>query len=189
MSAKESQTPHPQRLEIHCPSCHSAIDEERGQPEIVCTVCTMRFQLAGRLCPACAKYHEDEQAICLECGTALIRLCRRCQSVNWTGDDLCIHCGEAIDLLSQVEAKSRQSTSDRLDQQMWDAKDLKAIESQASDRRMAELMAIEEARQAELRRQSAAHQRQERQMLIVVFAAVLLFFIVLIGYAIMSQTL
>ena len=98
-----------------------------------------------------------------------------CQAVNWTGDSHCILCGENIDLLSSLVSKSRHSTADRLDQQMVTAKELNDAESAASDRRMAELMAIEEARQAELQRQRARRKRQERNMLMVVLIAVLVF--------------
>jgi hypothetical protein len=66
------------------------------------------------------------------------------------------------------------------------AKQLNLTEAQASDRRMAELMAIEEARLADLRRQRTRRQRQERTMLIVVFAAVLIFLVVLLGFALIS---
>ena len=52
---------------------------------------------------------------------------------------------------------------------------------------MAEHMAIEEARQAELRLQRMKRQQQERRMLIIVFAAVLLFFLGMIGYLLLSN--
>lgn len=176
----------PSRIEIHCPSCGSAIDDVDQGAEIVCGVCNGRFMLAGHLCPSCEVYHEEEQTICDSCGTPLIRLCRKCQAVNWTGDSHCIQCGESIDLLSQLESKSRRSTVDRLDTQMVAAKELNEAESAASDRRMAELMAIEEARQAELRHQRARRIQQERNMLIVVFAAVVLFLLVMILIALFA---
>jgi hypothetical protein len=66
------------------------------------------------------------------------------------------------------------------------AKELNEAESAASDRRMAELMAIEEARQAELRHQRAQRKRQERNMLIVVFAAVALFLLVMMLIALFA---
>jgi hypothetical protein len=89
-------------------------------------------------------------------------------------------------MLSQVEAHASQTTTDRLDRQMLEAQGLKEVEAVASDKRMAELMAIEEARQAELKRQRAKKQQQERQMLIIVFAAVVLFLLTFFGYALLS---
>lgn len=173
-------------LEIACPSCGSAIDASDHGAEIACTVCNGSFLLAGHLCPACTTYHDSEQAACSACGNALVRLCRQCQTTNWTGDDICVECGAAIDMLSLLEAQSGQGTSDRLSQQMSDARHLNESESLASDRRMAELLAIEEARQAELRKLRVRHTRQERKMLIVVFAAVLVFLLLLVGFAVFS---
>jgi hypothetical protein len=159
------------------------VDNSEQVTEIACAVCNGRFVLAGHFCPSCMTYHEEEHAACIECGTPMIRLCRKCQTTNWTGDERCIECGEAIDLLSQLESMSGQSTANRLDQQMVAARVLNEAESKASDRRMAELMAIEEARQAELRRQQAKRKRQERSMLIVVFVAVILFLLAMITIA------
>jgi hypothetical protein len=176
----------PAQLEISCPSCGSQIDIATHQAEITCAVCNTAFSLAGHLCPSCGTYHQEDLAACLACGTPLVRLCRHCHTTNWTGDESCIECGQPIDLLSQIEAESRKSTPDRLSQQMAAARQLNLSEAEASDRRMAELMAIEEARMAELRRQQARRQRQERTMLIVVFAAVLLFLLILLGYALIS---
>ena len=173
-------------LDINCPSCGSQLDITEHQAEITCAVCNNVFVLAGHLCPSCGAYHQEDQAVCLTCGTPLVRLCRHCHTTNWTGDETCIECGERIDLLSQLEAESRQSTPERLSRQMAAAKQLNLSEAEASDRRMAELMAIEEARLAELRRQRAKRGQQERTMLIVVFAAVLIFLLVLLGFALLS---
>lgn len=174
------------RPEISCPSCGSVVETGVHELDITCSVCNMEFALAGHLCPSCANYHEEERAACEECGSPLIRLCRNCRTANWTGDDSCIICGEAIDLLSQVEASSTLSTVGRLDKQMTDARDLKMTEEEASKKRMAELMAIEEARQADLLRQRARQERHERRLLIIVFTAVLLFMFGLIVYALLS---
>ncbi len=178
---------HP-RAEVNCPSCGSAIDAADQQPEITCTVCSGQFTLAGHLCPTCARYHNEELAACVECGSPLVRLCRNCQTTNWTGDEFCIACDEPIDLLSQVEANSGQSTADRLGQQMLEAEDLKKIEVAAAEKRMAALMAIEEARQAELMQQRKKRQQHERKMLMIVFLAVTVFLLALIGYALLSAT-
>lgn len=174
-------------MEIACPSCGSVMDISDHQEAIACAVCNGRFVLARHLCPDCGAYHEEERAACATCGAALVRLCRNCQSVNWTGDERCFKCGESIDLLSQLSEKARKSTPDRLTEQMSAASQLNATEQDASNRRMAELMAIEEARQAEVRRQLAQRKRQERNMLIVVFVAVLFFLLVLISYALLSS--
>ena len=147
------------RLEIVCPSCGSEIDASGHGEETTCSVCNGRFVLAGHLCPSCNTYHADEHSVCSACGAALVRLCRHCQAINWTGDDACVRCGELIDMASQLEAKSKQGTPDRLSEQMAAARGINEAETLASERRMAELMAIEEARQAELRRELVWLQR------------------------------
>ena len=53
---------------------------------------------------------------------------------------------------------------------------------------MAALMAIEEARQAELMQQRKKRQQHERKMLMIVFLAVTVFLLALIGYALLSAT-
>lgn len=174
------------RPDINCPSCGSDIDASERQATISCSVCNGHFALAGHLCPSCSTYHEEDQAACDECGSSLVRLCKNCHTINWTGDETCINCGQSIDLLGQVVLSSQQSDADRLDRQMNDARVLKETEAAASDKRMAELMAIEEARQAELIQQRVRQQRQERKMLIIIFAAVLLFLLGLIGYSLLS---
>jgi len=181
-----SDSERPLVLEVSCPSCGSQIDVTKHQAEITCAVCNGVFVLAGHLCPSCRAYHQEDLAACTACGTPLVRMCRHCHTTNWTGDETCIQCGEPIDLLSQIEAGSRRSTPERLSRQMAAARQMNLSEAEASDRRMAELMAIEEARLAELRRQRTKRQRQERTMLIVVFVAVLIFLLALLGFALFS---
>jgi len=50
---------------------------------------------------------------------------------------------------------------------------------------MSEMLAIEEARQAQIRQRLAKQRDQERILLIVVFGAVAFFFLLLIAYAIL----
>lgn len=156
------------------------------QPELTCTVCSGQFALAGHLCPVCARYHVEEVAACEECGSSLVRLCRNCQTTNWTGDDFCTACDGPINMLSQVEDTSVRSTPDRLSQQMLESEELKELEAASSEKRMAALMAIEEARQAELLQGRIKKQQHERRMLMIVFAAVMVFLLGLIGYALLS---
>lgn len=173
-------------LELACPSCGSVIEIVGQSIDFTCPVCNGHIALAGHLCPSCDNYDAEEQTTCAECGSPLVRLCRNCLAVNWTGDVKCVQCGEPIDMLSQVNDQSRQSDAERLGKQMLEATDLKNIEAVASERRMAELMAIEEARQAELRKERLKRTEHERRMLTIVFATVLLFLLVLVAYALLS---
>jgi hypothetical protein len=78
------------------------------------------------------------------------------------------------------------ATANRLNRQMSQAQAIKVVEEMASSKRMAELLAIEEARQAEIRQRVTKQKEQERKLLIIVFGAVAFFFILLITYAIVS---
>jgi hypothetical protein len=69
---------------------------------------------------------------------------------------------------------------------MEQASILKQEEEISSKKRMAELLAIEEARQAELRQRIAKQKRQERQLLMIVFGSVLVFLLILVVVAVLS---
>jgi hypothetical protein len=89
-------------------------------------------------------------------------------------------------VIDQIPDYRSQDTADRLNQQMRNAHFIKESERQSSQERMTELIAIEEARQAELKQKAAKQKEQERQMLILVFGVVILFLIFLIIYALVS---
>lgn len=178
-------------LEIPCPDCASRLvvnpaDLTLEEPHQDCKVCGSIILLAGHLCPNCHTYHDEEALVCVECGTTLARVCRSCHATNWSGLDICTACGEDLDILTLISNTSGETTSDRLHRQMAEASQIKEIEETASQKRMAELLAIERARQAEIRQRQAKQKEQEKQLLIVVFAAVALFLLALIVYAVIS---
>jgi hypothetical protein len=78
-------------------------------------------------------------------------------------------------------------TTKRLNRQMESAQAIKMTEQIASNKRMRELLAIEEARQAEIRRQLERQKAQERSLLIVFFGAVILILIVAVLFVILNS--
>jgi len=172
---------------VRCPSCASDVKIIDTAAENRCTVCGTHFSLTGHLCPRCNSYHQSEGALCLECGNPLTKVCRNCHTVNWSGSETCYSCGNPIDIVAMVVDGSATTTANRLRRQMDDAQAIKTAEELASGQRMAELLAIEEARQADLRRRIARQQAQERKLLIVVFSGVALFFIALVIYALVAS--
>jgi hypothetical protein len=174
---------------IDCPSCNSAIILEEGMSQVLCKVCGAGFDLRGHLCPGCHTYHQYDGTLCISCGTPLIRTCRNCNTVNWSGRENCIGCGESIDIIAMVSNHGSAATAKRLNRQMSQAQAIKVVEEMASSKRMAEMLAIEEARQAEIRQRLTKQKEQERKLLIVVFGAVAFFFLLLIAYAIVSTIL
>lgn len=174
-------------MSFTCHSCGSDVDVHSDEPNAACMVCGADHILADHLCPNCQIYHDSSEGLCTACGTALTRICRNCHGSNWSGFGFCLSCGAEIDLLSTLTTSSEKSTADRLSRQMMEAQDIKKIEEQSSNKRMAELLAIEEARQAELRQRIAKQKQQEKQMLAMVFGAVALFLIIVIIFTIMTS--
>lgn len=78
------------------------------------------------------------------------------------------------------------TTADRLEWQTKTLLQLKEAEALSSDRRMSELMAIEEKRQEVIGERLKKQREKERQMTILVFAVLLLFVLFLAIYAIFS---
>ena len=69
---------------------------------------------------------------------------------------------------------------------MESAQAIKMTEQLASNKRMRELLAIEEARQAEIKRQLERQKAQERSLVIIFFGAVFLILMFAVLYAIFS---
>ncbi|MFZ0548472.1 MAG: zinc ribbon domain-containing protein [Candidatus Promineifilaceae bacterium] len=172
--------------EVACPNCRNPIDIREHGRHITCDACGSQFILRGHLCPNCNTYNEDEASICGHCGTALTRICRKCNTKNWAGDEYCRECGNAMDILDFISGNYATKTADRLLEQRQRAKAIQEIEEQDSNRRMGELMAIEEARQAEIRRRIQHQKQQERKMFILMGLAIGLFLIILILYALIN---
>jgi uncharacterized membrane protein len=169
--------------QIACPECHGPIAIDQPGRYVTCDICGRHLLLPGHLCPNCSCYSEIEQALCSQCGVVLNRICPECATANWAGNENCLECGAPLDILDVLGRQGSQATVRRLNQQMSESQRIKEIEQSASEKRMAELLAIEEARQAEIKRRIQKQKEQERQLFILVFAAVTLFLIVLLIYA------
>ena len=173
--------------EVSCPNCLNPIDVREHGQHINCDACGSQFILRGHLCPNCGAYHTKEDAICGQCSTPLKRVCRKCHTSNWAGDEYCLNCGTPMDILDVIANQSQMSTADRLHRQRLEARKLKAQEEAAAQKRMEELMAIEEKRQAQLRERLAKQKQQERTILMAVGGTIAFFLVCLILYAILSS--
>jgi uncharacterized protein YbaR (Trm112 family) len=172
--------------EVACPNCRNPIDVQEHGRHVTCDACGSKFILRGHLCPNCSTYNEKEASVCSQCATALTRICRKCSTVNWAGDEYCANCGNAMDILDFIAGNFALNTADRLLEQRRRAKEIQEIEEIDSNRRMAELMAIENARQAEVRRRIQAQKKQERKLLIMLALGIGLFVIILLFYGLIS---
>jgi uncharacterized protein YbaR (Trm112 family) len=172
--------------EVACPNCLNPIDVREHGRHVTCDACGGHFILRGHLCPNCSTYNEEEASVCGQCGTALTRVCRKCNTRNWAGDEYCKQCNNAMDILDFIAGNQAVRTADRLLEQRHRAREIQEVEEQASARRMAELMEIENERQAEVRRRMRKQKAQERKLFIMMGLGIGLFIIVLIFYAIIS---
>lgn len=173
-------------LEIACPNCFNPIDVREHGRHVVCDACNSQFLLQGHLCVRCKNYTAEESSLCGQCGSPLKRVCGRCHTVNWIGDEYCIQCGQAMDIIDILQRHSSSATTDRLHQQMAEARRLKELEMQASERRMAEMMAAEEARLAELRRRQELVRARERVVIVLVLAGLALFIVTVLLLALLG---
>jgi uncharacterized protein YbaR (Trm112 family) len=172
--------------EIACPNCRNALAvSEDGRP-VVCAGCGTQFLLPGHLCYRCHMYHQQEAVICSQCSTPLNRVCPECRTSNWGGNEHCQSCGSPLDVMNVLSRQQKGFTADRLAQQMVTGRQIKQQEEEASQRRMAEMMAIEEARQLELRQRLRKQKEQERQMLVLLFGGVGLFLIIVVLYILLT---
>ena len=171
--------------EIACPNCLAPM-ELHGRPQhITCDACGSHFLLEGHICPACYTYHREARAICRQCGEALTRVCQKCQAVKWAGDEYCHTCGAALDIFAMLQKVDAKSRAARLAERQTQIRQLKEEEEKASQRRMAELLAVEEERQAELARQTAVSRRRDQQILTAVGVGLLVFVLVILAVALL----
>lgn len=175
-------------LEIACPNCRHPIDIRSQQGyQVTCEACSSEFVLQGHICPTCAAYHPEEQGFCRDCGAAMTRICRKCQTSNWSGAEYCKNCGEAMDIFQYLHVKGNADAADRLNEQMAWSRDIKKQEAIASEKRMADLMAMEEDRQEKLQQMRAAQKQQDRLMMMIGGFAVVAIVIFVIGFVLFQM--
>lgn len=166
--------------EIACPSCRNPIDIREHGRHIQCDACGNHYIVEGHLCPYCQTYHRQEVGFCSQCGQPLTRVCRKCYTSNWAGNEYCQQCGSPMDILELLQTSHTKTTADRLNQQMERAKALKAQDEEASRKRMAEMMAQEEARQREVNRRIQKKKEEEMKVLMITIGVVVIFILILL---------
>lgn len=168
--------------EVACPNCLHPIDIRQHGRHITCDACRSEFILDGHICPRCNAYHAQEQGFCGDCGAPLTRVCQKCRTSNWAGDEYCKQCGTVMDILELLKMSYAQTTADRVQAHQEWSKEIKAQEEADSQRRMAQLMAQEQARLEAVTRRRAAQKQEDWQLflLIALFALLILVIVVLL---------
>jgi hypothetical protein len=91
-----------------------------------------------------------------------------------------------MDILDFIAGNHGMKTADRLLEQRHRAKQIQEIEELASNKRMEELMAIENARQAQVRQRIKAQKSQERKLFVLMGLAIGFFVLILLFYGLIS---
>lgn len=150
-------------LAMECPLCGTSIDLDSQAAQVCCPGCGNEIPLRDRLCPYCGAYHNKVVTSCQKCGLGMTRRCSQCGASNWVGDEECGECGTTLDMVALLTGQL--TTTDRLDQQMAEAWQIKDLEEAASAARMERMLAKEAARQTEIRHRIQEQKEQERKVL------------------------
>lgn len=154
-------------LETTCPNCQQPLALPENDNSATCSACGHVHVLTGHFCPVCGIYHEEETGFCVRCGADMIRVCRHCHTTNWTGRDTCQQCGQSLDIFEYLHIKGTADTTERLNEQMAWSRQIKQKEKEDAEKRMAELMAIEEERQAQLRALKSRQKEEDKKLILL----------------------
>lgn len=171
--------------QLTCPSCTHPIDLKSQGQQIECPACRSQLLLDGHACPNCGEYHKEDSGFCRACGTAMTRTCEKCHTPNWAGAEYCKECGAALDIFQLLHLHNKQTTMNRLNEQMRDAQYFKEKERADSEKRMALLMEQEEMRQRELRIHRAAQKKQDQQLMLTAVFVLTIFIAIVAAFAVL----
>ncbi len=142
---------------------------------------------SGHVCPYCDTYNEQTREssradFCRKCGVALTRRCSHCDTVNWIDDEHCVQCGAALDILEWIVRRDNLGVAGRLNAQMDEARQIKEIETAASQTRMERMLAEEREMREALRLRLIEQKAQEKKALTIVLsiAGVIVLIIVIV---------
>jgi hypothetical protein len=158
--------------ELPCNHCQGAGLEAQSAGAAQCRYCGTLNTIDGILCPHCDTINADQAAVCAACRQGLVRRCPACAAANWSGAESCANCGRGLDTLAVLGARLATSHADRLNALAGEAAALKAREAEDSQRRLAELHAVEARRQALLGDARQRRDQQQRVLLVTVFLLV-----------------
>jgi DNA-directed RNA polymerase subunit RPC12/RpoP len=172
-------------VELACPNCTHPINLKDQGEQIECPACRSQLLLNGHVCPTCSHYHKEQTSFCHTCGTATTRTCEKCLASNWAGAEYCQECGAALDIFQLLHLQYKQSTMNRLDEQMREAHYFKEKERVDSERRMGLLMAEEQERLRGIRERQAVQKRQDQQLIFTAVLILSIFILIVAAFAVL----
>lgn len=130
----------------------------------------MTNETLGHVCPYCETDNDQDAGFCRKCGVALTRRCSHCDTVNWIDDEHCAQCGAALDILEWIIRRDNLGVAGRLNEQMDEAGQIKAVETTASQARMERMLAEEREMREALRLRLIEQRAQEKKALTIVLS-------------------
>jgi Double zinc ribbon len=146
--------------ELTCTHCRGAGLELQPDGQAVCRFCGTANPIEGVVCSQCETLNPAEADACQACRQSLRRPCPDCGQRNWRGADHCARCGRLLDPVSAISTRWGTDPAHRLQELAHGSAAIKAQEAADSERRMAELQAIEQRR---LELLSESRQRRDAQ--------------------------
>lgn len=172
-------------IQLACPSCtHPISIKDQGQ-QLQCPACGSQLLLDGHVCPGCGHYHAQDSGFCQTCGTAMTRNCERCHTRNWTGAEYCQECGAPLDIFHILHLHNKQTTMNRLNEQMRDAQFFKEKEKIDSEKRMAILLEQEQERLQAIRERQAVQKKQDQQLIFTAVFVLAIFLIIVTAFSVL----
>jgi hypothetical protein len=168
--------------ELACHNCQGHGLDANGPSEAACRFCGAVNPVAGLICPRCDFVNQSSDTACANCRQSLTRRCPDCSTANWSGAEQCVNCGRALDAVALISTRFGVDPAARLNQQARESAALKSLEAVDSQRRMGELEAIEQRRQALL---TAARRRRDGQQRLMGLGLALLVIVFIVAVVVM----
>jgi hypothetical protein len=172
--------------EIPCTNCQGHGLDANSATEATCRFCATVNPVDGVICPRCDHVNAAGADACANCRQALSRRCPDCTTPNWTGSENCSQCGRALDAVALISTRFGVDPANRYNELARESAAIKELEAADSDRRMGQLEAIEQRRQALLAEARRRRDSQQRVMGVGLAAVVLVAVVVVAVMVIIS---
>jgi ribosomal protein L40E len=164
---------------LRCARCGASPLTDNNDGTIACPYCGSTFAHPERVCPRCQTVNELDARQCVSCGQTLRHPCARCGTLNWSQATFCRRCGASLDVLEHIAARRAETTADRIVRLQSSMTSVKEEAEGASQARLAEMWARDNARLEATAKSKAKQQQQERLLWAIATIAILAVLIIM----------
>jgi ribosomal protein L40E len=164
---------------LKCARCGASPLTDNNDGTIACPYCGSTFAHPERVCPRCQTVNELDARQCVSCGQTLWHPCARCGTLNWSQATFCRRCGASLDVLEHIAARRAETTADRIVRLQSSMTSVKEEAEGASQARLAEMWARDNARLEATAKSKAKQQQQERLLWAIATIAILAVLIIM----------